>query len=96
MDFNAKFLFCLILFESLKVVLIKMVATLMMPAKFATLALLKIKVIWNGGYDVINRFHDVANKVLSRHSKYIVDVAIGPKFSGSSIFMTEANISSIL
>ena len=65
-------------------------------SKFATLALLKIKVIWNGGYDVINRVHDVANKVLSRHSKYIVDVAIGPKFSGSSIFMTEANISSIL
>ena len=73
-----------------------MVATLMMPAKFATLGLLKIKVIWKGGYDVTNRFHDVANKVLSRYSKYIVDVAIGPKFGGSSIFMTEANISSIL
>ena len=73
-----------------------MVATLMMPAKFATLGLLKITLIWNGGYDVINRFHDVANKVLSHHSKYIVDVAIGPEFDGCSIFMTEANMSSIL
>ena len=67
-----------------------------MSPKFATLGLLKIKVIWNGGYVVIYRFHDVANKVLSRNSKYIVDVPIVPKFGGSGIFMTEANISSIL
>ena len=41
-------------FQSLKVVLIIIVAILMMSAKLATLGLLKIKLFQNKGYDVIN------------------------------------------
>ena len=42
-----------------------MVAVLM-SAKLATLGLLKIKVTWNKGYDVIIFVYDVINKILSR------------------------------
>ena len=42
-----------------------MVAILMMSAKMATLGLLKIKVFWNKGYDVIIYVHDVTNQILS-------------------------------
>ena len=73
-----------------------MVAILLMPAKLATLGLLKLKVTWNKGYDVIIFVHDVTNKILSRYSNYIVDVVIWPKFGNSSIFMTEVIITSIL
>ena len=51
-----------------------MVATLMMPAKIATLGPLKMKVFSNKGYDVILFVHDATNKILSRDSNYIVDV----------------------
>ena len=37
----------------------------MMSAKLATLGLLKIKVLWNKVYDVLNSVHQVANKILS-------------------------------
>ena len=53
------------LLESLKVVLINMVAILMMSTKLATLGFLEIKVFWNKGYDVIISINDVANKILS-------------------------------
>ena len=46
----------------------------MMSAKMATLAFLKIKLLWNKGYGVIISVHDVSNKILSRDSNYIVDV----------------------
>ena len=52
-----------------------MVAILMMPAKFATLSLLKTKVFQNKDYDVIVLVHDVT-QVLSRDSNYIVDVVM--------------------
>ena len=58
-------------FESLKIVLINMVAFLMMSRKLANLGLLKIK-----AYDVILSAHDVTNKILSHDSNYIVDVVI--------------------
>ena len=73
-----------------------MVAILMMSAKLATLGLLKIKVFWNKGYDVIISVHDVTNKILSRDSNYIVDVVMWPKFGNSSISMREVIITSIL
>ena len=38
---------------SSKIVLIDIVTILMMSAKMATLSILKIKVFWNKGYDVI-------------------------------------------
>ena len=41
-------------------------------AKLATLAILKIKVLWNKGYDVISSLHGVTNKSLSRESNDIV------------------------
>ena len=45
----------------------------MISAKMATLGLLKIKVRWNKGYDVIM---SVTNRNLSRDSSYIVDVVM--------------------
>ena len=48
----------------------------MMPAKLATLGLKEMKVFRNKGYDLITFVHDITNKVLSRHSNYIVDVVM--------------------
>ena len=61
----------------------------------ATPGLLKIKVFWNKGYDVIIYVHDVTNKILSRDSNYIVDVVMWPKFGNSSIYMREVIITSM-
>ena len=55
----------------------------MMSAKMTTSDLLKIKVFWNKGYDVIIYVHDVTNKIISRDSNYIVDVVMWPKFDNS-------------
>ena len=49
--------------------------------------LLKIKVFWNKGYDIRISVHDVSNKILTRDSSYIVDVAMWPKFGNSGISM---------
>ena len=64
-----------------------MVVILMMSEKLATLSLLRIKVFWNKGFEVIISVHDITNKVLSRDSIYIVDVIMGLKFDNSSISM---------
>ena len=40
-----------------------MVTILMMLAKMVTLGLLKRKILWNKGYDVIVYAHDVTNKI---------------------------------
>ena len=53
-----------------------MVTILMMSAKIDTSGILKIKVFWDKGYDVIISNHDVSNKMLSRDSNYIVDVVM--------------------
>ena len=66
-----------------------------MSAKMATPGLLKIKVFWNKGYDVIIYVHDVTNKILSRDSNYIVDLVMWPKLGYSSISMREVIIISI-
>ena len=71
-----------------------MVTVLMMPAKMAAPSLLKIKVFWNIGYDVIISVYD--SEVLLRGSNYIVDVIMGPKFGNLNISMTEVIITSIL
>ena len=73
-----------------------MVTILMMSAKMATLGLLKIKVFWNKGYDVIISVHDVTNKILSRDSNYIIDVVMWPKFGNCNISMRKVIITSIL
>ena len=53
-----------------------MVTILMMSSKIAILGLLKIKVFWKKGYDIILYVHNVTNKILSFDSNYIVDVAM--------------------
>ena len=68
----------------------------MMSTKMATPGLIKIKVFWNKGYNVIISVHDVTNKIISRDSSYIVDVVMWPKFGNSSIIMREVIIASIL
>ena len=73
-----------------------MVTILMMSAKMATLGLLKIKVFWNNGYDVIISVHDVTNKILSHDSNYIIDVLIWSKFVNTSVSMREVIITSFL
>ena len=52
------------------IVLINMVRILMTSAKMATPGLLKIRVFWKKGYDVIISAHDVINKLLSRDPNY--------------------------
>ena len=47
-----------------------------MIVKLATPGLLEISVFLNKAYDVIFPVHDVANKMLSRDSNYIVDVVM--------------------
>ena len=68
----------------------------MMSAKMATPGLLKIKLFWNKGYDIIIPVNDVTNKLLSRDSNYIVDVFMWPKFVNSNIFMKQVITTSIL
>ena len=53
-----------IILLTLKVILINMVAIFMMSSKLDTLGLLKIKLFWNKGYEVIISVHDVTNKIL--------------------------------
>ena len=88
LHFDTKFLIILAFLESLRIVLIKKVTSLMMSAKMATPDLLKITIFWNTGYDVIIYVHDVTNKILSRDSNYIVHVVMWPKF-GNSTFLWE-------
>ena len=57
-----------------------MVTILMNSAKMATLGIIKTKLFWSKGYGGIISVHDVANKILSRESNYIVDVVMWPKF----------------
>ena len=73
-----------------------MVTILMMSAKMATLGLLKIKIFWYKGYDVIIFVYDVTNKILSRDSNHIVNMVMWPKFGKSIISMREVIITSIL
>ena len=40
--------------------------------------------------------HDVANKILSGDSNFIVDMVMWPKFGNSNISMREVSITSIL
>ena len=68
----------------------------MMSAKLATLGLRKIKVFWNKDYDVLISDHDVAKKVLSHDSNYILDVVMWQKFGHSNISMKEIIMTSIL
>ena len=89
LHFDTKFRILLTILESLKIVLIEKVRILMMSAKMSTPGLLKMKALWNKGYDVIISVHDVTIKILSRDSNYIVDVVMWPKFHNSSIYIRD-------
>ena len=65
-----------------------MVAILMMPAKLATLDLLKIK-YFEIKVIASNLVHDVTSKILSCDSNFTVDKVMLPKFGNSSISMRE-------
>ena len=56
-----------------------MITILVKLGKMASLGLLKIKLLWNNGSDVIIPVHDVADKILSYDSNYIVNVVMQPK-----------------
>ena len=62
-----------------------MVTILMMSAKIATLDLVKIKVLWNKGYDITISVFDNNNEILSPDSNYIVDVVMLSKLGNSII-----------
>ena len=53
-----------------------MVTIFMMPAKNATLGVIRIKTFGNQDYDVAISVYDVTNEILSRDSNYIVDVVM--------------------
>ena len=67
-----------------------------MASKLATLGLLKIKVFWNKGYDIMIITHDVPHKLLSGVSVYVVDVVMWPEFDNSSITMRKVITTPIL
>ena len=73
-----------------------MVTILMISAKMATPGLLKIKIFWKQGYDIIISFYDVTNKFFLRDLNYIIDIVMWPKFGNCSISMRKAIITSIL
>ena len=73
-----------------------MVTIFMMSAKIASSGLLKIRVFWNKGYDVIISVYNATNKILSLDSNYIIDVVMGPKFGNCSISTRKVIITSIL
>ena len=95
MHFGTQFLILVTFFESLKILLMKIVMILKMSAKLAALGLLRIRLFRNERYDVIIYDHDVNSKILSRESNYIVDMVMWPKFGSSSISMREVIITSI-
>ena len=68
----------------------------MMSTKMTTLDLLKIKLSENNSYDVKTSVHHINNKILSRDSKYTVDVVMWPKFGNFKISMREVITTSIL
>ena len=73
-----------------------MAAILMMPSQLVALGLLKMKVFWNKGYNVIIFIYEASNKVLSRDANSTLDVIIWLKFGNSSISIREVFITSIL
>ena len=73
-----------------------MATILMMSAKLASPALLKLKIFQNKADDVIILDYDVTNNILSLDSNYIVDVGMLPKFCNCSISLRDVFITSIL
>ena len=73
-----------------------MVIILMISAKMANLGLLKLKLFWNKGYDIIVSVYDATKNFLSCDSNYFVDVVMRPKLDNSSIFKRKVIVTSTL
>ena len=58
----------------------------MILVDLATPGLLKIKVFWNKGSDVVNFINDATNIILSSSSNYIVDVVMWLNFGYSFLW----------
>ena len=58
----------------------------MILVELATPGLLKIKVFWNKGSDVVNFINDATNIILSSSSNYIVDVVMWLNFGYSFLW----------
>ena len=56
-----------------------------MSAKLTAPGLLKIKVLWNKGYDVIISVYD-SKEILLRESNYVVDVVMLLKFGNCNFY----------
>ena len=78
------------------IAVIKMVRILMMSTKIAIPELLKTKVFWKKGYDVIISVRDVTYKILSRDSNYNVHVGMWQKFGNASLSVREVIITTNL
>ena len=83
-------------FESSKVALVIMVTIWMMSGTLTTLGLLKIKVFWNKGCDILISVHDVTDKTFSGESNHVTYVVMWPKLGTSSISVKKVIITSIL
>ena len=57
-----------------------------MSAKLTAPGLLKIKVLWNKGYDVIISVYDISKEILLRESNYVVDVVMLLKFGNYNFY----------
>ena len=73
-----------------------MVAILTVSAKLATLNLLKLKIFWNEGCDVIIFAQNVTNKILSCDSNCTLDLVMWSKFGISVTSISEVILTSIL
>ena len=60
----------------------------MIPAELATPDLLKTKVFWNEGSDIMISIHDGKIKILSSSSDYVVNVVMWPSFGYSFLWGT--------
>ena len=67
----------------------------MMSEKMATPGLLKTMVFLNKDYDVIINVNDLAKKILSNDSNYILYLFMWPKFGNSIISMRKVITTSI-
>ena len=57
-----------------------------MSAKLTAPGLLRIKVLWNKGYDVIISVYDISKEILLRESNYVVDVVMLLKFGNCNFY----------
>ena len=57
-----------------------------MSAKLTAPGLLKIKVLWNKGYDVIISVYDISKEILLRESNHVVDVVMLLKFGNCNFY----------